>query len=113
MKKVSLVLVGILLVSVLVACGGSKYDEQINAVVKDVDKTLTNVNEQKRNLKREECNFKVYKDGEYVYIEYPGHKDSKKLRNKLVEVKQNKKIVLIPEYKADDWKADYTETNVK
>lgn len=113
MKKLSLVLAAILLVSVLVACGGSKYDEQINAVIKSENKSLTEVNEKERNLKRNECNFEVYKNGKYVYIHYPIEKGDNKLVNRLFKVEKNGNVSSIVEYKADDWKADYTETNVK
>ncbi|EUJ33148.1 hypothetical protein MFLO_04395 [Listeria floridensis FSL S10-1187] len=113
MKKKGLVLVGILLAFVLTACDGSKYDEQIDSVVKYEDKLLSDVNEQERNLKREECNFKVFKNGQYVFIEYPGRNESKKLRNKLFKIESKNGIFSVPDYKADDWEADYTETNVK
>ncbi|WP_323156719.1 cystatin-like fold lipoprotein, partial [Pseudomonas oryzihabitans] len=66
------------------------YDKQIKMVVKDEDESLSYVNDNDRNLQRKECNFKVYDNGEHIYIQYPSEKGDTELWDSYFELKGDK-----------------------
>lgn len=71
MKKVVLV-IGIISIFLLVACGDSKYDEAINQVIQLENENLDRpgVEKQFDELKRENTKIAVYEDGEFIKITY-------------------------------------------
>ncbi|MBC1581563.1 cystatin-like fold lipoprotein [Listeria seeligeri] len=67
-----------------------EYDKQINLVLKEENEAISYVDEIDRDLKRKECNFKVYDNGEHIYIQYPREKGVSSLEDSYSEVKGNK-----------------------
>ncbi|EAE8754182.1 hypothetical protein BSR75_12850 [Listeria monocytogenes] len=116
MKFVKVCLLALSLSVFLVGCGNSeskKYDEKINLVVEDTSKSLTRVYEKERDLKREECNFVVYDNKHYVYMEYPAKKDSKKLSRQLLKIDADNEVSMIAISYMDGLESDYEEYNVE
>ncbi|EAE6587917.1 hypothetical protein JT279_001732 [Listeria monocytogenes] len=115
MKKITACILALSFIILLVGCGSpnSKYDEKIDVVVEDTSKTLTTVYEKERNLKREECNFLVYEGKNYVYMEYPAKKDSKKLSKRLYKIDNKNEVSMIALSYRDGLEADYEEYNAK
>ncbi|WP_088808926.1 MULTISPECIES: cystatin-like fold lipoprotein [unclassified Listeria] len=108
----------VLAVMILGACGNSdakakeEYNKQINLVVQNKDDTISYAIEKERKLKREECNFKVYNQGDLVYIQYPLEKDDDKLMEDVYKlVGDEVKLSNSDEIKGVT--PDYVETNVK
>lgn len=117
MKK--LIFIGMIVaVMILGACGNSdvqakeKYDKQINLVVQDKDASISYAIDKERHLKRQECNFKVYNEGDLVYIQYPLESgDSKLMEDVFKIVGDEVKLSNLDEIKG--LTSDYVETNVK
>ncbi|MBC1374207.1 hypothetical protein HB839_01565 [Listeria sp. FSL L7-1699] len=116
MKIVKVCLLALSLSVFLVGCGNSeskKYDKKIDLVVEHEDKSLTSTFKKQRNLKREECNFVVYDNKHYVYIEYPAKKDSMKLSRRLCKIDNNNKVSEINLDYMEGLDSDYEEYNIK
>lgn len=116
MKKAKICLLVLSLSVFLVGCGNSdtkKYHEKIDLVTEDTSKSLTLVYGKERDLKREECNFVVYDNKHYVYMEYPAKKDSKKLSRQLLKIDADNEVSIIALSYMDGLEADYEEYNVK
>ncbi|HBJ9162203.1 TPA: cystatin-like fold lipoprotein [Listeria monocytogenes] len=125
MKKRNVVLITMLVfLLILTGCGETEvvvkeektetvnheYDKQIEMVVKDKDESLSYVNDNDRNLQRNECNFKVYDNGEHIYIQYPSVKEDSELADSYFELK-GEKIFSSDESYIINHEPDYIEMN--
>ncbi|MBC1774448.1 cystatin-like fold lipoprotein [Listeria seeligeri] len=127
MKKRNIFLITMLVfLLILTGCGKTKvdvivektetvnhaYDKQFKMVVKDKDESLSYVNDNDRNLQRKECNFKVYDNGEHIYIQYPSEKGDTELWDSYFELKGDK-ISSCDESYILNSEPDYVEINIK
>ncbi|MBC1528703.1 cystatin-like fold lipoprotein, partial [Listeria seeligeri] len=61
-------------------------------------------------LQRNECNFKVYDNGEHIYIQYPSEKEDSELSDSYFELK-GEKISSSDESYIINREPDYVEMN--
>nr|WP_246369262.1 cystatin-like fold lipoprotein [Listeria rustica] len=111
-----IVLTGVACLLILGACSNdtseNKYDKQIEMSIKECNEGFK-LADMKRNLKRAECNFKVYNDGEYVLVEYPFTKNDDDLEEDLYHVVSSREMNLSNVGNVEGLKPDYVETNVQ
>ncbi|MBC1534017.1 cystatin-like fold lipoprotein [Listeria seeligeri] len=127
MKKRNVVLITMLVfLLILTGCGETEvvvkeektetvnhaYDKQINLVLKEENEAISYVDEIDRDLKRKECNLKVYDNGEHIYIQYPREKGDSGLEDSYSEVKGDK-VTSSDESYIINREPDYEEINIK
>lgn len=125
MKKRNIFLITMLVfLLILTGCGETKvvdkeektetvnheYDKQINLVLKEENEAISYADEVDRDLKRKECNFKVYDNGQHIYIQYPREKGVSRLEDSYSEVRGNEVFSCDSSYIVNK-EPDYIEMN--
>lgn len=86
MKKLRLTLWMIPLAIILVACGGSEYDEDIESAIDFHREYPIYTNEERKAIEvRENANIVVYDDGKYITLSFIDPEDEKEGRKESYE----------------------------